>query len=64
MPKTALITGASSGIGYELARVFAREKYNLVLVARNEKKLREIAEELTKKHGVQVHILEIGRAHV
>lgn len=57
MTETALITGASSGIGYELARVFAREKYNLVLVARNEKKLQEIAAELTKAHGVQVTVL-------
>ncbi len=57
MTATALITGASSGIGYELARVFAREKYNLVLIARNEKKLQEIAVELTKAHEVQVTVL-------
>jgi uncharacterized protein len=43
---TALITGASSGIGLELARVFAREGYSLVLVARNQKRLQEIAQEL------------------
>jgi len=43
---TALITGASSGIGLELARVFAREGYRLVLVARNQKRLEEIAQEL------------------
>jgi short-subunit dehydrogenase len=43
---TALITGASSGIGLELARVFAREGYGLVLVARNQKRLEEIAQEL------------------
>jgi short-subunit dehydrogenase len=45
MPK-ALITGASSGIGLELARVFAREGYRLVLVARNEKLLQDLAGEL------------------
>ncbi|HTA67973.1 MAG TPA: SDR family oxidoreductase [Bryobacteraceae bacterium] len=43
---TALITGASGGIGLELARVFAREGYGLVLVARNQKRLEEIAQEL------------------
>jgi short-subunit dehydrogenase len=43
--KTALITGASSGIGYELARIFAREGHDLVLVARNEEKLRALAAE-------------------
>jgi short-subunit dehydrogenase len=43
---TALITGASGGIGLELARVFAREGYGLVLVARSEKLLRDLAGEL------------------
>jgi short-subunit dehydrogenase len=43
---TALITGASSGIGLELARIFAREGYRVVLTARNQKRLEEIAEEL------------------
>ena len=57
MAKAALITGASSGIGYELARIFAQEKYNLVLVARSEKKLHDIADELTKAHGVNVQVL-------
>lgn len=44
--KTALITGASSGIGLELARLFAADHYNLVLVSRDELRLREVASEL------------------
>ncbi len=51
---TALITGASSGIGLELARVFAREGFDLVLVARNQKRLEEIARELK---SVQVRVI-------
>ena len=43
---TALITGASGGIGLELARIFAREGSALVLVARNRRRLEEIAAEL------------------
>jgi hypothetical protein len=46
--KTALITGASGGIGYELAKLFARDGYALVLVARNKQKLDENAPEFRK----------------
>lgn len=52
MPQTALITGASVGIGYELAREFARGGYNLILVARNQDRLQLVAEEV-KQMGVQ-----------
>jgi short-subunit dehydrogenase len=51
-----LITGASSGIGLEFARVFARNRHDLVLVARNESKLRELAKEL-QASGVRVHVI-------
>jgi len=40
---TALITGASGGIGYELAKLFARDHYNLVLVARSGDRLNQVA---------------------
>jgi uncharacterized protein len=53
---TALITGASSGIGLELAKVFAANKINLVLVARSESKLNELANEV-KQQGVTVNVL-------
>lgn len=57
MRKTALITGASSGIGYELSKVFAKNGYNLVLVSRNTEKLKIISEEIEKQHGIQVKVV-------
>jgi short-subunit dehydrogenase len=52
--KTALITGASNGIGLELARVFAAKGNNLVLVARNETKLNELKQELETQYKIEV----------
>jgi uncharacterized protein len=57
--KTALITGPSSGIGLELARIFARENHNLVLVARSADTLRQLASELEKAYGARSLILAL-----
>ncbi len=57
MIKTALITGASNGIGYELARVHAENEVNLVLVARRKDKLEELRSELEKKYKVWVYTI-------
>jgi short-subunit dehydrogenase len=54
MNKTALITGASGGIGLELARIHASNGVNLVLVARTGNKLGEVKEELEKGYNVKV----------
>jgi short-subunit dehydrogenase len=59
---TALITGASGGIGYELAKLFARDHHNLVLVARSGDKLAQLAAELEKHYGVQVKTIALDLA--
>ena len=53
---TALITGASSGIGEALAGCFAAAQHDVILVARSEGKLKTLAESLTKKYGVAVSV--------
>jgi len=57
MSKTALITGASSGIGYALARRFAQDGVNLVIVARDETRLGQIAAEMHAAAGVSVKVI-------
>ena len=54
--KTALITGASGGIGLELAKIFAKNKIDTILVARDEIKLVSLAEEL-KQQGISARVL-------
>ncbi|MBP3774987.1 MAG: SDR family oxidoreductase [Bacteroidaceae bacterium] len=55
--KTALITGASSGLGMELARLHAQNGDNLVLVARSVGKMQELKEELEQAHGIKAFII-------
>src|SRR2546425_4489465 len=50
--QTALITGASAGIGRELAKLFARDHHNLILVARDGSRLAQLADELQRQFGV------------
>lgn len=56
MKHTALITGASGGIGRELAVVHARNGGDLVLVARSSEKLQKLREEVSRDHGVEVMV--------
>ena len=57
--KTAVVTGASSGIGVEYARELARRGANLVLVARRKDALDELGAELSKAHGVKVKTIAL-----
>jgi short-subunit dehydrogenase len=52
--KYALVTGGTSGIGYELAKLFAKDGYNLVIVARNEQELQRVSSELIGGFGIEV----------
>jgi short-subunit dehydrogenase len=62
-PRTVLITGASSGIGLELAHLFANDGYRLVLVARNRGALRELGDKLQSNYSVEVRISPKDLAH-
>jgi short-subunit dehydrogenase len=57
MKQTALITGASSGIGLDFAHLFARDGHDVVLVARSEAKLRELARDLEQQHDIAAHVI-------
>lgn len=55
--QTALVTGASAGIGVDLAECFARDGYDLILTARSEGALSEVANRLGTAHGVKTHVI-------
>ena len=60
----ALITGASSGIGKEIARELANKGYHLVLVARNEEELKKLAEELKKESKIETETIAMDVSKV
>ena len=59
MKEYTLITGASSGIGYEMALQLAAKKHNLILAARNVTKLEEMKKQLTDQYGISVEYIEV-----
>ncbi|MGC2185224.1 MAG: SDR family oxidoreductase [Terriglobales bacterium] len=61
-PLTALITGASGGIGYELAKLFAKDHHHLVLVARNGPRLKQVGDELQRQFGITVRTMALDLA--
>jgi uncharacterized protein len=62
--QTALITGASAGIGVDLAECFARSGYDLILAARTESALREVGDRLAKAHGVKATSIAVDLGQI
>ncbi|WP_207496673.1 SDR family NAD(P)-dependent oxidoreductase [Aridibaculum aurantiacum] len=56
--QTALITGASSGFGYEFAKLFAKDGYDVILVSRNGEKLQDVAQEIKMQYNVRAIVIE------
>lgn len=63
MKNTALITGASGGIGLEFANIHAEKGFNLVITARSEDKLNTLRQDLQVKHGVSVDVIVADLSH-
>ena len=55
----ALITGASSGIGRDMAKILSQKGYDLVLVARDKEKLNEVAKELQEKNQIKIQVISM-----
>ena len=55
--KYAIVTGASCGIGYELAKILARDGKNIVVIARSRDQLEDLKREIENKHGTKVKVL-------
>lgn len=64
MKNVALISGASSGIGKELAHIHAKKGGDLIIVARSKDKLEALKADLEKRHGIKVMVMakDLGRA--
>jgi short-subunit dehydrogenase len=62
--KTAIITGASKGIGLAIAERFAAEGANLILISRNLEKLQEVKSTLSVKSNCQIHIYQADIRHL
>ena len=57
MREVALVTGASSGIGLEITKILASQNYDLVICARREKELLDLAEEISRQHAVNCKVI-------